>query len=308
MVSLDALYSLSNLITASNWLSCKAIAFLNLFSGSSSAMMTSMLSLHILLVFVIAVQNTLKYEPFYYLIGIGAPLISTSVALYLGKLGNTPDGCAMLLVNSKFDVIGYWTYFYGYITFSILFGLLTIICFSYIMVFMDVQSPLRPQTKFRKRRMLVIRVIKKMVWYPFVPLITQGPQILQLFVWLGPTFMNVAVILNTLSGVLTSLIFLFDPAINLVLEDKRKELLNQYLLNQRKREKTNQNGNALYKMYFTFMYMVGRIFLLRERDLELLYKFQEENPTFEVDPEGQEGPTKKEVRFIDQNYSESVIQ
>jgi hypothetical protein len=255
---------------------CSTIAFMNLYSGSASAFTTAALALHILLKFVFCVSTTEPIEVYYFIVGMGFPFISTLVAGIMGRLGQTGtlDGCSLLRLDTGIDVKAFWIFFYSYIAFSILFCFATVVAFWITMLLMDKQSDQRQSTKrIRKRRHLVKRVMIRIIWYPMIPIVTQSLQIFQLMYWnddLQPTMSNIAVVLNTLPGLLNSLVFFFDPAVSAAREDVRVFLLNRYLFGRNELDRSNTFKTSFY----TFMLYICKWFLLRKRDLDQLRAFR----------------------------------
>jgi heme/copper-type cytochrome/quinol oxidase subunit 2 len=128
-------------------------------------MMTSALSAHIMFVFVVATRNTLQYEIWYYIVGVLFPLMTTAIPFFLGKFGDSPDGCAFLPIKGAIDRGSYWLYFYSYITISILISVIAIISYAITMIFMDKPSnSTSSRTKFKRRRVLVMRVMRRIIW------------------------------------------------------------------------------------------------------------------------------------------------
>ncbi|CAJ0754256.1 17613_t:CDS:2, partial [Entrophospora sp. SA101] len=171
-----------------------------------------------------------KLEMFYYIGSITLASILSLLPFSDNMYGwDAPEGaCFFRDSGTRLSIVWQWSAFYSWELLCILYCIITIMCVTvklYKVSNQSVSTNISGQTitsrydkNVLRNKAIISLVVKKVIWYPVVPIITQGPNFLvETDIYVNQRINYVFLILSTLlsfQGFLNTIVFMQDLAVS----------------------------------------------------------------------------------------------
>ncbi|CAJ0881487.1 4795_t:CDS:2 [Entrophospora sp. SA101] len=208
--------------------SCTIAIWGTVFFSLMSIFFPACIALNLQIMFIHEYRGRRKLEMFYYIGSITLASILSLIPFSDNMYGwDAPEGaCFFRDSGTKLSITWQWASFYTWEIICILYCIITLICVAVkLYKNQSVNANISGQTATSKHDKNVLRnkaiislVVKKVIWYPVVPIITQSPNFLvETDIYVNQRINYVFLILSTLlsfQGFLNTIVFMQDIAVS----------------------------------------------------------------------------------------------
>ncbi|KAI8925300.1 hypothetical protein BC831DRAFT_277563 [Entophlyctis helioformis] len=231
----DLFYSISNIFVVELYTDqsrvCAGSMFLHLVAGLASMMLATMVAVNLHIVFLLRLQNTLWCEKWYYIVSLAVPLGLAASQVGQGHLGTGGEGCGYMFPSDwtttrrQLEILLVW---YGWVAITVFASIIA----TYVLWSEMHKQISRRQMPSRRVKLFVQlrRTILRLSCYSLVPFLSQAVAFTAYAIRDAGHVRGMGRMFEASQGLLHAIVFFYDPAMAIVLEDVRQYLIDKYVL------------------------------------------------------------------------------